>query len=416
VGIRQGNSWAWLALVLAGVVLRLIWPADMEWKGDEIRMHAAAVGLARGDPLPWTGMQSGVGIPNPGLSTWLFGAAAAVVGDDPLGLVRVVQWCNVAALLGFVLLALRRVPQKQRQTWLWGLALWAVSPLPVLFSRKIWAQDLLPLFSLGVVAFHGLRQRPWGGALWGLLAAVLGQVHMSGFFHGAGLLAATALHDGRRATLRWGRWFVLGAALGALPLIPWLTSLDPGLLRGAVVGDRLQNMLSLSFFLYWLLDALGLNLAYTMWGEFLDFLRGPVVLGRQTHLLALAHGYLLLVGIWSVRRLASDAVAAARALRAGTLAAGQQPLDLLLWAMLLGPGLLLTLSGALIFPHYLIVTYPLIHLWLARTLRRDRGLLRGAALAQLFISACFLWTVHTGGGVPTGDYGRSYRSLLSSGG
>ena len=49
-----------------GIVLRLIWPADMEWKRDEQLMFtwASAVGVT--EPWPTQGMESGVRLRNPG--------------------------------------------------------------------------------------------------------------------------------------------------------------------------------------------------------------------------------------------------------------------------------------------------------------------------------------------------------------
>jgi hypothetical protein len=70
-----------LACALAcGIVLRLIWPADMEWKADEQRMFSWATAIGVTEPWPSLGMASGVALPNPGLSVWLFVPLAHTAG------------------------------------------------------------------------------------------------------------------------------------------------------------------------------------------------------------------------------------------------------------------------------------------------------------------------------------------------
>src|SRR5215208_698789 len=86
-----------------GVVLRLLWPADMEWKADEQRMFARSSAIGVSEPWPQVGMASGVAVPNPGLSIWIFVPLARVAGN-PVALAQLVQLVNVAALLGFAVL------------------------------------------------------------------------------------------------------------------------------------------------------------------------------------------------------------------------------------------------------------------------------------------------------------------------
>jgi hypothetical protein len=99
-----------------------------------------------------------------------------------------------------------RYQRHERTLWLWGLALAAVSPLAILFSRKIWAQDLLPIFCVPLLIGHWYRDKRWGAFIWGLVGAVMGQVHMSGFFLAAGLWLWTIYSDGRQRQLWQTQW------------------------------------------------------------------------------------------------------------------------------------------------------------------------------------------------------------------
>ena len=146
--------------ILFGVVVRLVWPSDMEWKGDEQYLFFHATGS---DPFPWLGQASSVGTHNPGMSIWVYSAMVKVLGiSTPVGLVRCVMWVNVLALLALLLFVIKVVPARQREPWLWATALLAVNPVAILFSRKLWVQCVLPPFVRGdaarlVAARHAMR-------------------------------------------------------------------------------------------------------------------------------------------------------------------------------------------------------------------------------------------------------------------
>ena len=84
-------------------------------------------------------------------------------------------------------------------------------------------------------------------------------------------------------------------------------------------------------------------------------------------------------------------------------------------AVILGYGLLITLSTIRIKRFYLLITFPFEFLWIARlalagsSLKRARILLGILFVAQLILSAGFLSYIHVNGGAPQGDYGHVYR-------
>src|SRR6188474_2390623 len=240
---RMTRGSALFAFALAcGIVLRLLWPADMEWKADEQRMFTWARAIGVTEPWPQIGMASGVAVPNPGLSVWIFVPLARVAGD-PVVLAQIVQFGNVAALLGFAIFGgSRAFTAPARQLWFAGLALMSVNPIAIVLARKIWAQSLLPVFSVAMLAAHAGRSS-WAGAfIWGLVGVLTGQIHMSGFFLQAALVlfTATSAFPGRRSSqseggrrkdphesaprTRWSAWAV-GSAVGAVPLWPWARDL-----------------------------------------------------------------------------------------------------------------------------------------------------------------------------------------------
>ncbi|NJM49035.1 MAG: hypothetical protein HC860_25095 [Alkalinema sp. RU_4_3] len=139
----------------------------MKWQADEVWMHNQAIAVAQGEePFPMLGMRNGVGIYNPGLSVWAF-VGLAKFQIDPVVMVQWVQWSNVAAIALFTGFVLRCVPWVEQSIWLWGLAIASVNPLAIIFSRALWAQDLLPLFCTVAVMGHWGAAEVLGGVLSG---------------------------------------------------------------------------------------------------------------------------------------------------------------------------------------------------------------------------------------------------------
>src|SRR4051812_9558228 len=126
---RRVRSTPWWAVGLAcalaaGAALRLAWGLDIEYKADEAWTFEHAHLLVRGAPWPWLGMPTSVGLPNPGLSLWVFAALDALFAvQAPPDLARAVQLVNVAALVLLCGFALRRVAAAEREPWLWAAAL-----------------------------------------------------------------------------------------------------------------------------------------------------------------------------------------------------------------------------------------------------------------------------------------------------
>jgi hypothetical protein len=417
--------------LLAGIVLRLIFVDDMEYKEDEEYNFTQSQIAA----WPWVGMPSGVYVPNPGMSVWAFRWLAILFrARTPTGLARAVQvfaLLGIALLLPFALKVLR--PGEDRRPWLWAMALALVNPFAVFYQRKLWPEPMLPA--------GWWRRELWLGAFaWGLVGAWLGQIHMSGFFYAAGLLIATlAFQSGSvpRARARWGAWLA-GSVLGALPLIPWAQywlshPVHESISRGW------EEIVQLKFWVFWATDPLGLHLGNTLginrgpsgWDQISDFVRYPLVAGHATYLCGLAHGVAAVAAGWIlvpafarfVRSLAARARGGRSPLEAP--ATPRTELRIALWGGLWGFGLLLTATAIMIRRYYLMVSFPLEFAWLAclalgvsrsGTTQSSAGATRWLGtlwVAQLFISACFVGYIHVNEGSPTGDYGDAYHVVMS---
>jgi hypothetical protein len=403
------------AVALAGA-LRFAWLADMEYKGDEIWMFEHALSIPAREAWPELGMHSGVGLRNPGLSVSVFAVLAKLVSaTGPLDLCQGVVACNTLAYLLLFLFVFRLRPSGQREPWLWALALSAVNPLSILFQRKIWAQSILPLFCALFLIGWLRRSRYSGACLWGFVGALLGQIHMSGFFFAAGFfLCDMTLGHFRtdRPRTKWLGWFV-GSVAGALPLIPWFR-------YALATSDRKysnwsEHVQSLRFYRYWFSDSLGLGLDYSLGDQYLDFLRYPLVGTNDFYPSLYLQGLAFTVGLYLMFRVgrACWKMRFRAELRPSTVLSGLSEETFALISAFIGYGLLLTLSGVDVQRYYLIITFPLEWLLLAVLARkyvaRPRSLLLLLWCTQLMLSLTFLHYIHENHGAIRGDYGEGFR-------
>ena len=202
-------------IITIGAALRLYALDAMEFKGDEREslLHAMRLIADRpwssDQPFPAYGLISSNGVGNAPLFTWIIAALWAPT-RDPLWVTGLIALINVVTLYPFWRWARRRVDEFRG---LIALAIVAVSPFFVLYSRKIWAPDLMLTGLLAILwGIEWWREgRPWRALALLLLAVlVIGQLHQSGPIALALLPIAIVLQvllDRRsgRPPIRWPR-------------------------------------------------------------------------------------------------------------------------------------------------------------------------------------------------------------------
>ena len=419
---RELWNWLWgrrwriglAAAVLMGAAFRLIWLSDMEYKADEAWTFEHVKAFLQTGEAPAIGMGSSAGVPNAGLSVWLFLALGYMTHAlTPLALARGVQIANVVALLLLTVFALRMVSRREREPWLWATALVAVNPLSVLFSRKIWAQDLLPLFTLGFLTAWWRRSSRIGAFCWGLIGALLGQIHLSGFLFAASFALVTLIRD--RRSVDWPAWLA-GSVMGIAPMAPWLSLLLHGAAGTSGTTWRPPDLRFLEFFLYWPGLATGLDLPYALGHDFLRFLASPFIGDAPTCFsgavfAAVAVLWARLIGGFVFRAKAGDA-------RPRHLSA-QTPSALALIASFAVYGPLYILVGGKVHLHYMIIAFPLPALsmiWLADAgaPKLPRLLLGSLTLTMAMLTMLFLVYIHNAEYIQ-GDYRTPYRATQTQG-
>ena len=114
---------------------------------------------------------------------------------------------------------------------------------------------------------------------------------------------------------------------------------------------------------YWGTEPAGFTLRYSLGKDFDEFLRGPVVAGTPTYGVAALHGVLALAGVgigagmgrrmWADRHRFVDAISGRRS-----------PTAFATTASMIAFGAVYTLTLLPVHRHYMILTFPLMGVWL----------------------------------------------------
>jgi hypothetical protein len=425
-GISRATVRFWVPasiVVLVAVVLRFVWVADIEYKIDERWTFERVAAARRGEPWPRLGMPTSQNAPNPGLSVWAFIVLGQATGaETPTELARACQCLNVLALFGLLAFAWLCVPRESRGMWLWAAALIAVNPITVLLHRKIWPPSICPILLLGVLVGFWHRDRRWGAALWGALVMLVAQMSLAGLFLAAGVAGWAACVD--RARVRW-RWWALGSLVGGWPLLPWGLAAYSDVIGNPTGQTKIGNVFTFKYWLRWVSEPFGMTLRYSLGNDFSDYLREPVVGGVPTYLMGVVNVGLAILGVYllagTVRRAWAN-----RARFGKWLTGNDQNTRISLGGVMIGFGVAITVSTLPIHRHYMLLTFPFMHLWLAMIALADRrpawwgwtrgqALLAAVVLLQSAATVGFLGYIHSNQRTIRGDYWTPYQAQVRFG-
>jgi hypothetical protein len=208
--------------VLLGVCVLAAWlrlrDLDlMEFKEDE----AIAVDLARrildGDVVT-TGLESSIGAHNPPLFAYLI-AIPVAVGDDP----RVTTaFVGVLAAIAVALTYFVLRPRLGAFVALAASALFATAPWAVLYGRKLWGQSVLPIVCVGLLwSLFVVLERPRSRAA-ACVPILLCVAFQLGFSALALVVPACVVMLYRAREVHW-RAAGAGTCVALLLLAPWLS-------------------------------------------------------------------------------------------------------------------------------------------------------------------------------------------------
>ncbi|HAT49479.1 MAG: hypothetical protein HQL07_06075 [Nitrospirae bacterium] len=205
-------------LLIAAVGVRVAFMDGIEFKEDEFNTILLAYRQVTGEG-GWAqvGLKSSTGLYNPPFFVYLM-ALPVAFSTDPRMVTMFVAGFN---LLG--IFALYRLLKWTFSTHFAAVTtvLFAASPWPILYSRKIWAQDCLFTFMMALMAVLislSERYRPWKVWLVFVLLAIVTQLHMSAWFLPPAILLFMLRY---RVGVRW-RDLGIGVMIVLVAYFPYL--------------------------------------------------------------------------------------------------------------------------------------------------------------------------------------------------
>lgn len=218
-------------IILLGSWLRLRYFGDIEFKEDESLAMEMTQKLVSGE-IATRGLMSSIGVSNAPLFIYLM-APVQLITNSPYLVTLYITIINISALvLGWFSYCKRF----GRRIATLMLLFFATSPWAVLFSRKIWAQNLLPVlmvpFWYGLlvwaqsgVALNDKRTKKKEASWWLIFIVAVAlwapQIHMSGIILGPIIFFTWLLI---RPSFSW-KALLTGFLIGLLPLVPYIVFL-----------------------------------------------------------------------------------------------------------------------------------------------------------------------------------------------
>ncbi len=409
---RSVALWVLMAVV-SGAALRLAVPSVFTYLDDEKWTFERVMSARSGEPWATLGMASSTGVKNAPMSVWAFiflGTLCRV--STPEGLTAAVAGLAIVAHVAVLAIPFWLTSRREERTiWVWAAVVAMTNPILVFIERKIWAQSVLPIFDVALLCAWMRRETRAGSFAWGVLGAVIGQIHMAGFFFAPALALFTRLLDEKRRA-RWPAWLT-GSVLGVLPAVPWLLYLLRE--RPPLSPSPWWLRFRLEFYEYFVSDPSAMCISYVIGDDAAAALKYPLLAGRPTYLMALAMTALTIASLAIAVRVVEHA--AGHFSDPKSLFVGDRSdTGILLSATLLGMGALMTLPSISIHRHYMLAAFPLPWVWTARAaLRRPGGEKWLAILAAggLAVSAALLSFVTASDGAH--GFGKSWAAQMRDG-
>jgi|694.fasta_scaffold09772_8 hypothetical protein len=404
---QESNNFFYVFIFL-GVFFRLVFLEDMEWKFDQLEMYKFIKEFHLEDHFRWIGMNSGVNIPNFGASVWVF-YLMGFFTLNPVWLSAQVAMLNIAAIFIFIYITFKYIAQKEKHIWYYALALMSVSMIAVSFSRHLWAQNILPFFTALLFWLYIKRGTHWFiDSLFGFILVLIGQIHMSGIFLAFSYVIMTLLvFKSRKINLIA---IFSGGILSFLPSIPLLIHVFAN--PSSPSNKKIFSFFELKFLWYTMIQGAGIDIFYHLGKSSLSFIKYPTFCGIDTYFTGIIY-FLMIVSIISGVYFLFKSWRWNGFNQFLTLIQSNYTTQFCCISML--TLILITLTGANLFGHYLIVTFPFVFLYASYIIFKVPYF----RIQVLFLilntltTLLFLLFIHTNQGCNDCEYGKTYKYKIS---
>lgn len=396
-----------LISIILGSVLRLIFPYDIEFKVDQKLMLDWVNEFWDEGKFRPIGMMSGGNVYNFGLGVWLF-YILGWISNTPVGLTMVVAVLNVASLFFLYYVISKKIDGTQQSVWFYSLSLLSVSILPIILSRDIWIQSILPPFSFVIWFLFWSDLSKFRHAFFlGFLLVLIGQIHLSGIF----LCFVFSIFLFYSHYRKWRflnlKAYLSGGIIAAIPMIPlFLHILNT---QGTSPSANFENMKDLRFLWFHIFDGLGLDVFYTLEKDTMLFFKYPAIGGLNTYLSGFLYVLLACISLSGFYYTLKFGLKNSWNFIVKNFSTHKTTQLIFLS---LGLYVLLYVLRVRIFSHYFIITYPFIQLMAVYLVFRKKILILSLIFVNLLLSILFMCFIHTTGGTENSYYGITYKKMM----
>lgn len=394
-----------LFCILAGSILRLIFPYDIEYKADQILMLDWIHEFKNYGHFREIGMMSGGNVYNFGLGVWIF-YLLGYIADTPVGLTMLIAFINVIALFVFYYFVDKKVEAENKELWFLSIALLSVSIIPIIISRNIWIQSVLPIFSVTIWMFYWSDISKFSNAFFlSLLLVLIGQIHLSGLFLFIAFSTILLYLYIKKYRQIHVPGYLIGIAIGIIPMIPLFIYLinHPQINPSSGFG----NLIDVRILWFHIFDGLGLDIFYTLESDTFMFFKYPRWFDHYTYINGFLYFLLLLISIAGIVFFTQSLIKKQIAFASWTKSRTAQFLISCFLTYLL-----MYLLKVRIYSHYFVITYPFIQLLAIGLFRRKYKWVYGLILINLLLSIHFMVFIHNTGGTANSYYGWTYKKLM----
>jgi 4-amino-4-deoxy-L-arabinose transferase-like glycosyltransferase len=379
-----------VVIVAAALIVRLIYPGVFIFKEDEARSLIYALEVARNHTFLTHTWPSSIGIANSPLFVYLLAPFTRLSSSPPF-MSLVMSLMNLASVT-VVYLIFKLIFQDKREVRLTVL-FYALAPLAVHYSRKIWDPVPLPLIC-ALAVYAALRVLATGRSKsifpLVLLLAIAAQIHQSGIFFALLLSAAVAL---QRPRVDY-RWLAAGLIAGAASAVPYLLYLAGGGIAEIANSQRqfLTAPPDIDVVTNFILNLTGHNLFAAAGRDAVMFLNWPIPgFGALTGVLLLLFLPVLFHGTLELRSRSTLRLTR----RPPFVTAGSAAYYNVLLICILGLPILYLLFRVPGVAHYYLVVFPLIFSLIPLGMTRIGRLYPAGRLQSTFPFLPLLWFVLT---------------------
>jgi hypothetical protein len=392
-----------LGCIFLGIILRLIYPYDIEYKADQEEMILDMIRFQDLGEIKYIGAQSSTNFYNFGLTNWIF-YLISYFSTSPVFVSMGLVFINSISLVSFYFIISKiELDHAEREIWFYSLALMSVSLIPILLSRNIWGPSLMPAFSFAIIYFYfRAKNSSINYLLLGFSLILASQIHLSGIILNFYFSIYVVINLIYKKNFKVLCFFIMGQWIGMIGMIPWLIKFMSNI-PSTSLNSNTEYIKDLKILWYHFYNGLGLDLSYILSDYKTIFLKYPILFSSYTYLNKLIYFSITAIASCSIIYYLYDRIKSkSYSINLRSKTNIFLLISFLVYCTMFGLKLRL-------FPHYFPLTYPFIFLLVFKIVRFKwfRFLV---ILLNLVLSYNFMTYIHYTGGHTDSYYGKTYQS------